>query len=147
MSEISHIRTSLHRLSREATLFILFGCFAAVVDYGSYRLLVALDLSPSLARASSYAVGSATAFMLNRKWAFKGDGSRSELLRGAGTYLFVFLVIVGSNWLFLAGFEGWQNALFLAWFLSQALGTSLNFLIQKLFVFRATYGDQGEGAR
>lgn len=136
MTDSSHVRTSLRLLVNQAAFFILFGCFAAVVDYSSYRLLIALDLAPSVARASSYVAGSTTAFILNRRWAFRGNGSRAEMVRGASTYLLVFLVIVGSNWLFLHLFNGWESALPLAWFLSQAIGTTLNFFTQKLFVFR-----------
>lgn len=130
-------RASLQRSSRQLLFFVLSGCIAAVVDYGAYRLLLAADVEPSLARAGSYIAGSTTAFLLNRRWAFDGDGSRSEALRGAVTYLVVFGVIVGSNWAFLCAFGSWSGAVFWAWFLSQGIGTSLNFLLQKLFVFRA----------
>ena len=46
-------------------------------------------------------------------------------------------MIVWSNWAFLGAFGSWSGAVFWAWFLSQGIGTSLNFLLQKLFVFRA----------
>ena len=49
----------------------------------------------------------------------------------------MFGVIVWSNWAFLGAFGSWSGAVFWAWFLSQGIGTSLNFLLQKLFVFRA----------
>lgn len=140
MAESSYLRASLQRSSRQLLLFVIFGCIAAVVDYSAYRLLLAFDVLPSFARAGSYIAGSTTAFLLNRQWAFSGDGSRSEALRGTATYLVVFFVIVGSNWLFLGVFDGWSGALFWAWFLSQGLGTSLNFLVQKLFVFRTRTG-------
>lgn len=140
MAQLGPRRTSLQHLSRELFLFILSGCIAAAVDYGTYRLLLTFELSPSLARAGSYIAGSTTAFLINRKWAFKGNGSSSEALRGAVTYLAIFFVIVGSNWLLLETFHGWANALFWAWFLSQGIGTTLNFLLQKLFVFRAGTG-------
>src|SRR5699024_5136359 len=92
---------------------------------------------PSLARAGSYIAGSTTAFLLNRRWAFDGDGSRSEALRGAVTYLVVFGVIVGSNWAFLGAFGSWSGAVFWAWFLSQGAAPSLNCLLPKSAACRA----------
>ena len=82
MAEPALRRASLQRSSRQLLFFVLSGCIAAVVDYGAYRLLLAVDVAASLARAGSYIAGSTTAFLLNRRWAFDGDGSRSEALRG-----------------------------------------------------------------
>jgi len=122
--------------------FVLIGGFCAILDFGTYQLLLALgmDTSPAVdfARAISFVIGTTTAFFLNRHFTF-ASGQKS----GAGQigsfillYTVTFFVTVGVNqWmLHLLPESSWKHTF--AWVISQATSTTINFVMLKWVVFR-----------
>ena len=116
--------------------FVTVGAFSAVVDFSVYQLGLHLGLPTYGARTISFVVGTATAYALNRRWAFQVERSRRRAAGFALLYSVTFVVILGVNALALAvlGDSGWQVTL--AWALSQGFGTVCNFVMLRWVVFR-----------
>lgn len=116
--------------------FVTVGAFSAVVDFSVYQLGLHLGLPTYGARTISFLVGTATAYALNRRWAFQVERSRRRAAGFALLYSVTFVVILGVNALALAvlGDSGWEVTL--AWALSQGFGTACNFVMLRWVVFR-----------
>jgi putative flippase GtrA len=116
--------------------FCLVGALSAVVDYSAYRLGLHAGLPTYAARAASFVVGTATAYALNRRWAFRVAGGARRAAGFSLLYGTTFFVILGVNALALALLPGSWFRLTLAWALSQGFGTACNFVMLRLVVFR-----------
>ena len=116
--------------------FAVVGLFSAVVDYSVYVLMLHLGLPTWGARAISFVAGTATAYALNRRWAFGVESSRKRAAGFTALYSVTFFVILGVNALALAVLpeSSWQVTL--AWVVSQGFGTVCNFLMLRWVVFR-----------
>ncbi|MFD2494273.1 GtrA family protein [Amycolatopsis jiangsuensis] len=122
--------------------FGLIGGFCALLDLGTYSLLraVGMDAVPwvDVARAISFVVGTTTAFFLNRRFTFAGGRRDGNSQVGAFVLLYVvtFFVAVGVNQLMLHVLpeSAWKATL--AWVVSQATATVINFVMLKWVVFR-----------
>ena len=117
--------------------FVGVGCVGAVCDYGTRTLLLHLGVIGVLARAGSYIVGSVVAYYLNSYVTFDGDRSAAEKRRAAVVYLFCFGAAVLVDFLCRRQLDSLPHYRFWAWFVSQAVATVLNFLLQNFWVFRA----------
>jgi putative flippase GtrA len=122
--------------------FGLIGGFCALLDFGTYRGLLALGMVDApwvdFARGISFVVGTATAFFLNRKFTFAGGHRKGAGQIGSFVLLYAvtFFVAVGMNrWMLLVlPASGWETTL--AWVISQATATTINFVMLKWVVFR-----------
>ncbi|RJQ84866.1 GtrA family protein [Amycolatopsis panacis] len=122
--------------------FGLIGGFCALLDLGTYSLLraIGMDAVPwvDVARACSFVVGTTTAFFLNRRFTFAGGRRDGGAQIGGFVLLYVvtFFVAVGVNQLMLhvLAVSAWQSTL--AWVVSQAGATVINFVMLKWVVFR-----------
>lgn len=124
-------------LRTQLTRFLLTGGLAAVVDFGVYQLLLSTGLSVSPAKALSFVAGTATAYAINRRWTFPSDGGARAAGAVLGLYATTFVVQVGVNALLVAAFpEAWWR-ITLAFVLAQGTATTINFLVQRLVIFRA----------
>ncbi|TFV53500.1 GtrA family protein [Blastococcus sp. TF02A_35] len=117
--------------------FAAVGAVSALVDLGVYTLGLHLGLPTYAARAISFAAGTTTAYVLNRRWAFGVSGGRRRAASFALLYGTTFVVILATNALALATLPGSSWRVTLAWALSQGLGTAVNFVVLRLVVFRA----------
>mgnify|MGYP000900844539 CR=1 FL=1 len=118
---------------RRVFSFALVGVLAAGFDFGTLWLLLHLGLIPPLSRAGSYVVGSTFAYYVNSYVTFSGNRSPAEKTRAAVSYLVCWSLAVGVNSLFRWGFD----SVFWAWFVSQGCATCVNYLLQRLWVFRS----------
>jgi putative flippase GtrA len=116
--------------------FCVVGALAAVVDFSVYQLGLHAGLPTYVARAISFVVGTATAYALNRRWAFKVEGGARRATGFALLYGTTFFVIIGVNALALAVLPDTWWRVTLAWALSQGFGTACNFVMLRLVVFR-----------
>ncbi|MBF4552544.1 GtrA family protein [Corynebacterium sp. DSM 45110] len=116
--------------------FVAVGCVGAICDYATRELLLHLGVIGWVARACSYIVGSIVAYYLNSHFTFGGDRSSQEKLRAAAVYLFCFLAAVLTDFLFRRHLSDIPHYLFWAWFVSQGVATTLNFLLQNFWVFQ-----------
>lgn len=122
---------------RRVFSFTLVGVLAAGVDFGTLWLLLQLGLIPPLSRAGSYVAGSTFAYYLNSYVTFSGNRSPAEKTRAAVSYLVCWSLAVGVNSLFRWWFDSMDNLVFWAWFVSQGCATCVNYLLQRLWVFRS----------
>ena len=65
-------------LSTQLTRFVLTGGLSAIVDYGLLVLGMEAGLGHDPAKAISFVAGTTTAYLINRRWTFKADGSRKR---------------------------------------------------------------------
>jgi putative flippase GtrA len=65
-------------LKTQLLRFVLTGGFSAIVDYGLLELLsTAFGVQVDLAKALSFIAGTLTAYLINRRWTFGAEPSRS----------------------------------------------------------------------
>lgn len=119
--------------------FVVIGGFCALIDSGTYWLLLHAGFWATAAKALSFIAGTTAAFFLNRKFTFAGgrvDGA-SQAGAFALLYTVTFFVNVGTNALMLAVLPvfKWQYAL--AWIVAQGASTVINFVMLRTVVFRS----------
>jgi putative flippase GtrA len=116
--------------------FVLIGGFCALVDYGVYQGLLALELWVHLAKALSFVAGTTTAFFLNRKYTFNVSGGVGQLGGFVLLYTVTFFVNVGTNALTLHLLPDFGMRITLAWVIAQGVATAINFVMLRTVVFR-----------
>lgn len=122
--------------------FVLIGGFCGLLDLATYQGLRALGMDSAplvdVARACSFVVGTTAAYFLNRRFTFAAGhrGSVGQISGYALLYTTTFFVAVGVNRLMLVVLPaiGWKGTL--AWAVSQATATAINFVMLKWVVFR-----------
>lgn len=132
LSSTSHTKNVFVQLIK----FGLVGGLGAVVDYGSLIVFTSIGIQADLSRALSFILGSTTAYFLNRSWTFTGRKDAREALSVAIVYGMTFVIIVAVNAIFLRALPDSEWRLTLAWIVSQGIGTTFNFVVQRLWVFR-----------
>ncbi|MCX2732530.1 GtrA family protein [Saccharopolyspora sp. NFXS83] len=121
--------------------FVAIGGFCALIDFGTYSLLLGVAGWPVwLSKSISFILGTTASYLINRKFTFSGASSGNSKAK-AGAFVVVytttFFVNMGSNQLLVLLFdaqEAWQFTLF--WVIAQGLGTLINFVMLKWVVFR-----------
>jgi len=116
--------------------FVAVGLLSAVVDLTVYTVALHLGMWVHAARALSFVCGTSTAYALNRRWAFRVEGSRRRALGFALLYGTTFFVILGANALALHLLPDRAWTVTVAWAISQGLGTAVNFVMLRTVVFR-----------
>src|SRR5882724_9082022 len=94
-------------LSTQIVRFIVVGALSAVVDYGTYQALLALDVWIHLAKTVGFIFGTTTAYLLNRRWAFNSRGGRASAVKFTALYAVTYVVNIGINALMLAVLPEW----------------------------------------
>jgi putative flippase GtrA len=116
--------------------FAVVGVLGAAVDYGTYQLGLHLGVAVTAARTVSFVSGTATVYVLNRRWTFGVAGGTRRAAGFALLYGTTFLVIIGINAAALAVLPAGPGRITFAWVLSQGFGTAVNFVMLRLVVFR-----------
>lgn len=124
-------------IRRELLLFLLVGSLTVLLDFASYRMLVASGLATGMAKAVGFLTGTAFAYFANRAWTFghrrhaTGTGWRFCLL-----YALSLAANVAINAVALRVFADIGVAVQLAFLAATGVSTCLNFIGMKMFVFR-----------
>lgn len=125
-------------LVSQALRFIAVGGFSALVDLGTYLLLLTFGVWVHGARTASFVVGTTTAYLLNRRFAFQhSEGGKARFAGFVLVYGTTFFFNIGVNALGLL----WLPAEMplrttVAWVIGQGIGTAVNFVMLRWVVFR-----------
>lgn len=122
-------------LQKQALRFLAVGAFTALVDFASYRLLLALELPITPAKAIGFVLGTTLSYLLNRAWTF-GAGQHA-VGRFLVLYAVTLVVNVAVNAGAVAALAGVPGRITIAWLVAQAVASALNFLGMRAYVFAA----------
>ncbi|HYJ66079.1 MAG TPA: GtrA family protein [Nocardioidaceae bacterium] len=122
-------------LVRQARRFVLVGGLAAVLDYGSYRLLLLLDVPIDPAKAIGFILGTTLSYLLNRSWTFEAAGRAHVVGRFLALYGTTLVVNVAVNAVAVRLLDGVIGQITIAWLVAQAVASTLNFFGMRHVVF------------
>ncbi|MFW0786213.1 GtrA family protein [Gordonia sp. CPCC 206044] len=124
-------------LKTQIIRFIITGAGSGVLDFGLTILLQYVVGTPFwIAKSLGFILGTTTAYLANRRWTFQAEPSALRFFAVAALYGVTFFVNVGLyTWLS----HQWPEELlysFIAYVIAQGTATVINFVVQRLVIFR-----------
>jgi len=141
VTEIPVMGDSRLSLRTQLIRFVLTGGLSAVVDFGTYQLMLHFGVYIHLAKAISFVLGTTTAYLLNRRWTFQAAGGGKQLASVFGLYALTFAVQIGVNALVLLFVPESFWGTTVAYVFAQGTATVINFVVQRMVIFRLPSAD------
>jgi putative flippase GtrA len=123
-------------LKTQVVRFIVTGVLAAIVDFGLYAAGLAAGLNVNVAKSLSFVVGTATAYLINRRWTFQAPPSKARFVAVMLLYALTYTVQVGINYIFYMQFAEHAWRVPVAFVIAQGTATVINFIVQRTVIFR-----------
>lgn len=124
-------------LKTQIIRFVIVGAGSGVLDFGLTMLLqYAFGWTPGWAKACGFILGTTTAYLINRRWTFNAAPSIARMTGVMALYGVTFFVNVGV-YAYLSHL--WpKNGVYslIAYVIAQGLATVINFVVQRLVIFR-----------
>jgi putative flippase GtrA len=116
--------------------FVVTGGLAAIVDFGLYVALLAHGLHVNVAKTISFVAGTATAYLINRRWTFQAPPSKARFIAVMALYALTYAVQVGINYVFYMAWDEKPWRVPVAFVIAQGTATVINFVVQRAVIFR-----------
>jgi putative flippase GtrA len=123
-------------LKTQVVRFVITGALAAIVDFGLYAAGLAAGLNVNVAKSLSFVAGTATAYLINRRWTFQAPPSKARFGAVMLLYAVTYTVQVGINYIFYMRFAEHQWRVPVAFVIAQGTATVINFIVQRTVIFR-----------
>ncbi len=137
-------------LGRQLFRFVVTGGLSAIVDFGLLVALMSIGLGHTLAKAFSFIAGTATAYLINRRWTFAAEPSKRRFVAVMALYGITFAVQVGLfAVLFPWAQRVWGDVVLaqvddlaitlpqlVGFVIAQGVATAVNFVVQRTLIFR-----------
>lgn len=125
-------------LVAQLSRFVVIGVLSALVDFGIYHGLLAIDVVHPVAKGVSFIFGTTTAYLLNRRFTFANSQGSARFAGFVLLYGTTFAINVGMNSLMLAVLPEMPLRVSVAWVIAQGTATVINFVMLRTVVFRST---------
>ncbi len=128
-----------HHLRKQIVLFVVIGGFCGVIDFGLTAVLgKELGFPLFWAKAVGFVAGTATAYVLNRRFTFQAPPSHRRLVAVWILYIVTFAVQEGIFNGVLVAWPPEKNLLHMlvAYVLAQGTATVINFVVQRVVIFK-----------
>lgn len=120
-------------LSTNVLRFLFIGGCATLIDFGFY-ILFSTRYTVTLAKTMSMLISSVFSYVFNKNWTFKNKDKTNWLY--LLKYYFTFMINVGTNvCINYLVFEK-TGYMILAFVIATTCAMTINFLLQRFFVFR-----------
>jgi putative flippase GtrA len=123
-------------LGTQVWRFIVTGGFAAIVDFGLYVALLAAGLHVNVAKTIGFIAGTATAYLINRRWTFQAPPSTARFIAVCVLYGLTYAIQVGINYVFYVAWDEKPWRVPVAFVIAQGTATVINFVVQRAVIFR-----------
>ncbi len=137
-----HVDVEHVGLLQQAIRYLGTGVMSAVVDFGLLLILMALGIGYTPAKATSFVVGTITAYSLNRRFTFKAQPSKRRFVLTMLTYVITFALQVGIFSQLFPLLTAAHLPRFavqaISFFFAQGAATVANFSLQRWLIFRPT---------